>query len=117
MKVNINGKAYDLAAEKQAELLTLFQAIGLQKYAELETPIRLAMKAVAREILRRMEKKLGKSVRPESGADPCLHLVNLFLAVVAQGLNNAEANITTDEATARITDLTLSISDSSESGG
>ena len=116
MIITIDGQDYSVSSEQQQNVLRIFYAKALEKYEALEAPLRLALKPISREILRRLEKKGGKAIRPAPGADPTLHLFSIFLALVTEGLDHATATIATDGARHAVTALGLSVEDQGSGG-
>lgn len=96
MKIDWNGWVYNIPREQEAKILEQVYGLGLQEYEKLDPKWRLAGKAVAREVLRKMEddvrKKHGKdaalAIRPPKKSDPVPFLADLLARLLLEGLSH-----------------------------
>ncbi len=122
MKLMLNGMEYDIPEPLSRALVAQFAAMLLAHYEKLDSKMQLLFMPVTRGILYKMERaatteEAKKAIRPPKGGDPTLHLAELFLQTIQEGMKHAIASIDTEEDSASVTALNLALASEGPGGG
>src|SRR5690348_8629332 len=114
MKIQLDERELSVPPEIEKSLVDqLYSLLAEGLYAQVPTPVRLAMKLVSRNKLAELEQQLneagyeGKRIRPPDGSDPNLHYARIMLASSLGDLKDAKLCIETEPGTDTVKSVTL----------
>lgn len=105
MKIVIDDVDIAIPDAMVEEVFSMSWGELLEAYEQLDDTLRMGAKLFTRHILKELEKKHGKGIRPAKGEDPTIHLLALlynFTAEFVKRYASIEVRTTgTEPATAR----------------